>query len=387
MSQFTQNLVPGLTSRTVKGMFCRSKTHDVSLLCICCCPWIEGTTSRAIYGDRQKEFNVHNCVKCLNWFHTYCLKLCNIKPATKRQDFICPSCVMPRTIPWKHHKYINTCTSDNIVNMLLLHCQQNPHFLNNFGSSYIETALKSGISLMLNDDISLGKEVILDAIHSRTNQDSNGGIIDCIGSEYRQFVQHLRGVWKIFLSLRCHSIYCPRPVTERYQSSFSLVPVSVKPICAQINSLFSKIGDESGYCGQKFYNDPPDEQGFSCLKERTLSSGLEFYFECTGSVKVINSQFLSKTPWILPFQIDSFGPTDLKCIKTTIPETISVYSKVYKLAGYTMIKDKHLTSVVLWKNKMLLYDGLGETNEVRLREVRDFDFADQRGSYIYFFLL
>lgn len=293
---------------------------------------------------------------------------------------------MPRTIPWEHRKYVNTCTSVNILTMLLLHCQQNQQFLCNFSSSHIEGALKSGISLMLNGDMSMGKEVILDSIHSRTNQQkTDGGLIDCIGTEYGQFMQHLRRVWKMFISLRCNSMHCPKPLTKRYPSSLSLVPVSVKPFCSQLNTLFPNVGDESGYCGQEFHNDPPDD-AFSCQQERSSSSGCEYYCECVGSLTVQVSQFLSKTPWILPFQIDSYGPTDLQCISTTVPDTIRVYSKVYKLAGYTMIKDNHLTSVVYWKNKKLLYNGFGVTDEVRLRKVCNSDFLDQKGSYLYFLL-
>lgn len=130
-------------------------------------------------------------IKCHNWFHMYCLKLCNIKPPTKRQDFICPQCVMPCTIPWEHRKYVNTCTSDNILTMLLLHCQQNQQFHCNFSSSHIEGVLKSGTSLMLNGDMSMGKEVILDSIHSRTNQQkTDGGLIDCIVYWHRVWSVH-----------------------------------------------------------------------------------------------------------------------------------------------------------------------------------------------------
>lgn len=126
---FTTGDTYSLPSQTAKAMFRKSRCHDVELLCLCRSPWIEGTTSKAVYGERQKEFNVHSCIKCNNWFHAYCLKLCNIKPATKRQDFICPHCVLPQTIPWEHHKYVNTCTSDNVLTILLLHCQQFPRLI------------------------------------------------------------------------------------------------------------------------------------------------------------------------------------------------------------------------------------------------------------------
>ena len=48
---------------------------------------------------RPKEFNSHACVKCENWFHKHCLCVCGIKPPKRTQDFICPNCTIPPTVP------------------------------------------------------------------------------------------------------------------------------------------------------------------------------------------------------------------------------------------------------------------------------------------------
>ena len=48
--------------------FCKAQVDRVRLYCYCHTPWIEGTTSYAIYGDKQKEYNVYNCNGCDNWF-------------------------------------------------------------------------------------------------------------------------------------------------------------------------------------------------------------------------------------------------------------------------------------------------------------------------------
>ena len=84
----------------------QSQTEKVVLYCLCQSPWIEGTTSKAIYGKDQKEFNSHACVKCENWFHKHCLHVCGIKPPKRTQDFICPNCTIPPRVPWTHPKYI-----------------------------------------------------------------------------------------------------------------------------------------------------------------------------------------------------------------------------------------------------------------------------------------
>ena len=64
---------------------------------------------------------------------------------------------------------MNTCTSDNILTILLLHCQQNHKFLNTIGDSEIEKTLKAGIALMLSGKMYEGKTIILKFVQSQLN--------------------------------------------------------------------------------------------------------------------------------------------------------------------------------------------------------------------------
>ena len=50
-------------------------------VCICRTPWIEESTSRAVYGDKQNEFNSHICCKCDGWFHNFVflLAVCSLQ--------------------------------------------------------------------------------------------------------------------------------------------------------------------------------------------------------------------------------------------------------------------------------------------------------------------
>ena len=40
---------------TFTSEFCKTQVDRVQLYCYCLTPWIEGTTSFAIYGDKQKD--------------------------------------------------------------------------------------------------------------------------------------------------------------------------------------------------------------------------------------------------------------------------------------------------------------------------------------------
>lgn len=68
-----------LDLEVVSKEYCKTKVNKVDLYCICKTPWIEGSTSACIYGDRQKHFNMHQCCKCKNWYHAHCLESCGSK--------------------------------------------------------------------------------------------------------------------------------------------------------------------------------------------------------------------------------------------------------------------------------------------------------------------
>ena len=109
--------------------FCKTQVDHVQLYCYCLTPWIEGTTSYAIYGDKQKDYNVYNCSECDNWYHKCCLAACHIPIPKRKADYLCKNCEIPATVQWNHDGFINTCTSDNFLIILLLHCKQYNEFL------------------------------------------------------------------------------------------------------------------------------------------------------------------------------------------------------------------------------------------------------------------
>ena len=201
------------------------------------------------------------------------------------------------------------------------------------------------------------------------------------------FIQHLCGIWKMLLTLTCNATRCPKPSSERYISSFSLDPLSMTPFDNQFCTLFPRVGDNSGYCGEEFHEAPPQNSTFG-LNEWNLPSGqMEFYFACKRSTQICTIQFLSKKPWILPFQIQSYQSQNLMKILDNVSPFITVHSYTYKLAGFTMVNAEHFTPIVLWKGKKFIYNGVGATNELRLKILKNSDFSDQKGSFLFYLLL
>ena len=160
--------------------FCKTQVDHVQLYCYCLTPWIEGTTSFAIYGDKQKEYNVYSCSGCNNWFHKCCLVECHIPIPKRKSDFLCKTCEIPETLQWKHEKFVNTCTSDNFLTVLLLHCKQYEGFLQSaLGCSTVEDTLKAAVTLMIKGKIYEGKTVFLNMLQSTVNLAYDHGKYDC----------------------------------------------------------------------------------------------------------------------------------------------------------------------------------------------------------------
>ena len=121
---------------------------EIQLHCFCLTPWIDGSTSVAIYCKQQKEYKAYQCSICLDWFHKACLvKLCI--PLPKRQEeFVSRKCTIPVTLMWNHSDFTNTCTSDNFLTILMLCYQQNPQFLSHLGDGEIENSIKAAWSFI-----------------------------------------------------------------------------------------------------------------------------------------------------------------------------------------------------------------------------------------------
>ena len=208
----------------VGGDFCKTKIERVTLICLCLVPWIEGNTSAAMYEDKQNLYNVYNCSKCDNWYHKYCLKYCNIKPPKRNAHFVCPECETPSTVAWHHENFINTCTADNFLTILLLYCRQNEKFIDTcLGCSEAEDTLKASIRLMLQGKINEGKRVILSFVSSCINLPLLGQQYNFHGTEYNMFLCLFSHVWKIIIRQRCISPHCPGNNQEvvRHSAAFT----------------------------------------------------------------------------------------------------------------------------------------------------------------------
>ena len=367
--------------------FCKTNHEEVPLYCLCKSPWIEGTTSKAIYGKIQKEFNSHACAKCSNWFHKYCLRICGITPPKRTHDFICQDCRIPSTIPWSHPLYVNTCTSDNILTIILLHCKQCNGFLEKLGTSTIEKVLKTGIKEMLDGNFQNGKTIILDYLRSVITLDKCGNSFNCFGSEYSHCLILFRHIWKLSMSLKCNSPYCPNPLTSRYPTSFSVNPNDSISVRDQLSSCFPLQGDPSGYCGQEFHEDIPENAEYG-YNERTnaITNEIEPFFECRGTPIVQQAGFLSRLPWMIPIHINLFKPDKIMELVEALPHQICVYGCNYKLAGYSLHRDNHFTAVVFWRDSQFYYDGLGHTDELRFQAIPTSDFNGKEGSFAIYLL-
>ena len=155
-----------------------------------------------------------------------------INPFTKHQIFLPPNfagplcmCYSMRTHAHVSDVLVNTCTSDNFLTILLLHCKQYEGFLQSaLGCSTVEDTLKAAVTLMIRGKIYEGKTVFLNMLQSAVNLAYDHGKYDCYGGENDKCLCLFTHIWKIVVKQRCTSVHCPvnnREVTE-YLSSFLL---------------------------------------------------------------------------------------------------------------------------------------------------------------------
>uniref|UniRef100_A0A1X7UXJ5 SWIM-type domain-containing protein n=1 Tax=Amphimedon queenslandica TaxID=400682 RepID=A0A1X7UXJ5_AMPQE len=368
--------------------FCKRKVSKVSLLCYCFTPWVDGSTSVALYGIKQKQFNVHNCSKCKEWFHKYCLRICGSKVPKRTTDFTCAYCTIPETIPWHHHQYTNTCTVDNGFTIILLHCLQNPLFFNNLGSSDIEKAINGSVQLMLAGHLYEGKGALLDYISSKIDISYLDSKIDFKGNEHSKFLSLLRNISRVYVKQRCLSQHCPKQI-ENIRHFYTFSFSSSANIEKHLKGNFPACNEViEGYCAAKF---PDDDIPLGCT-EFGINNHIVFddegaevreeYYECHGRVVVLEAHFTSKNPWIIPISISRLRGSEIM----QIPKEILVYGKRFVLGGYSIHSCEHYTAVIYWHNKPYYYDGIKKTKEQRFVAYNPKYIKDKSGSFAYYFL-
>ena len=364
--------------------FSSSRVDKVDLNCFCLTSWIDGSTSQAIYGKLQKQYNVYQCSKCKNWFHKACLVKLNIPIPSRKGTFVCSKCTIPVTIQWNHNEFTNTCTSDNFLTILMLYCQQHPAFLSNLGSSDLEATLKASISLMNKSNITEGKSLMLKKAHDRLNfsRDKNGKL-DCYGTEESAFLCLFAPVWKLQFVCQCTSDFCPTKSCEkiRYQTTFSLPEHS-----SDTQSIFPNPGDIMGYCGAEFSAKPPCNVSYKvCDRIDANSAKRDQFYSCSGDCKILSCGFIHNSPWVIPISIEGISLNNIN----NLPLTINVYHRCYRLGGCTMNTGGHFVAILLWHGTPYFYDGIRSTKQQRFIEYSPGLLAklvNCTGSYAYYFL-
>ena len=189
------------------------------------------------------------------------------------------------------------------------------------------------------------------------------------------------------MTLKCNSLYCPKRHAERYPISFNFQPLSHTSFTLQAKCQFPGPGDGSGYCGAEFSHKPNENapHGINNREDVSSKQQLEFY-ECRGLPVVQKVNFISKSPWIIPFSISSFKPDRIKSLTELLPKELIIYGRAYKLAGFTMLKGAHFTAVVFWQGTKYYYDGIQTSDILRLRQLEPQDFEGQEGSYAFYFI-
>ena len=243
-----------------------------------------------------------------NWFHLFCLSHCNVALPKRSQDQLSLSLLF--LVPWKHFKYINTCTS---VTIFSLTCLQDNSFFGKIGFSKAESILKAALTeISQQGNFVHGKTMLLDFIQDATG---NAASVNCWGGEYSKCLVVFRNTWKVTIcqSMQCSSSFCQKPTMKsRYPVGFSLYQPALSGTSFedQIADQFPIIGMGYGYCGEKFDMTPPKDAFFEVVQVELVGESRGVYeekCECRG-VPITQACGFISAPWILPFDITQFSP-------------------------------------------------------------------------------
>ena len=358
--------------------------HEIKLYCFCLTPWIDGSTSVAIYNKQQKEYKAYQCCICLDWFHKACLVKLNVSLPKRQEEFVCSRCTIPTTLQWSHSNFTNTCTSDNFLTILMLHCQQHPQFLPHFGDSEMENSIKAGLALMVENSSGFdeGKSLILKVAHSKLNfPRAADGKLDCYGTENSGFLCLISHVWKLQIQQQCISPYCPNKnlVKTGYQTTFSFT--------SDTKRIFPIPDHIMGYCGSEFPSKPPRKAQYTVSDriDATANSARDQFYACKGESKVLSCQFVNKSPWVVPISIESISLKEVN----DLPLSLTIYDQLYWLGGCTINTGGHFVSIIMWHGCPFYYDGLKLTKQQRFIKYCPnvaSNLKTSTGSYAYYFL-
>ena len=88
----------------------------------------------------------------------------------------------------------------------------------------------------------------------------------------------------------------------------------------------------------------------------------------------------------MPFDICTIKQDENYDCMQTLPMNNTVFGNTYQLAGYSMQQGNHFTCVLLWNGNKYYYDGLKETDKLRLIPCERKRFKGVNGSLVYYFV-
>ena len=158
----------------------------------------------------------------------------------------------------------------------------------------------------------------------------------------------------------------------------------------KLKEHFPKTGDRvSGYCGAEFQNNPPSHAPVALNNRESIEChGRVSFYECRGKPVVEGCYFLTKSVWVIPFDICNIKQDEIYDCMQALPMNITVFGNAYQLSGYSMHQENHFTCMLFWNGKKYYCDGLEETDKLRLIPVKGKCLIKGfSGSHVYYFAI
>ena len=265
-------------------------------------------------------------------------------------------------------KLINTCTLDNIFQILYTFYALNMHQTRKIFDSDHDLVKKISEvhQLLLTESFFEAKYFWLTSI-CNLSPTIDSGVLDIYGTDKEISFFHIRHLFRRSYHFQCSSYCCPSNMSDEGSNSDEVSNMTLH--------VPNTVGDISIEASIREWEEGTSQNALVSCKDRFVgkTSHDEFISEldrgeeivrCSGWRNFTDSRFVV-TPPFLVFELSAQFSEKVKELDM-IPKRVTVYGDSYELGGVTsFLKNRsHYVAYIPMKDEFLLYDGIPQENPV-----------------------
>ena len=284
-----------------------------------------------------REVAIVSCNVCKATYHNACLKGDESARAIDKKTFQCDCCRIPRNVEWSVGKQRNTCTIDNVFQGVYLATVNNKNLLDNFPKDEGHTALAECIRKVAKNNCAEAHQIWYD----HTQKNNRGALTnptipnDFYGSTEDVAFDTIKHGGKFVYKGNCNYASCHSPYHVKDNKNWFVLRGLQGTLSEQIQRYVAPRQTSCNRCNVGMVQ-------WEGLGFETQDNPWMIKFNHTGARSTKNEEFYD------------------------LPQTLTIADEkgeehIFKLQTAILnINDNHYVSLQNYKEKWILYDGMGE---------------------------